>query len=308
MKKASGHFFFGRNGELENEKGALGVNRNAPLGEIHFELNDGVFTALSVDPMPEEKRDERFQEFVAQSYSMHGNYGPNGDIIRARMVVADDGSAFFMVEYIAALAYHKPGLAVDLVVFISSSQGDAYFVGIKRAHNPGQGKTAVLGGFRDVDGYVFEPAMQAAIREAKEEIGLHVTFTRDDQRARCSHDLNLEQLEVSVEMGGVTYPAKITRVGTFPTGDEEKIESLGLKRVYETAVFVIQVKMTDRPTLSVAEVTKLFGAADDASAIAVHPLADCPFNVEFGLSHHQNIVFAAMSRLGRDVQLGWKRR
>jgi 8-oxo-dGTP pyrophosphatase MutT (NUDIX family) len=294
--------FFGKNGVLEGRCGW--VNTDAEIGER--------YRRSSFTPVTEECNvvytadlERRLFEFAAKHYREYKEYGHEGDEIQVMAVKIGQGKYLFILNYINVLANLKPELAADLVIFVSDRNGKAFFIGIRRAYNPGQGKIAIVGGKRDMDGYRFEPAIYTARREAYEEVGLLSVLSKEDSTDSSLNNPGKEYLDITAHLGGKTYFSQIKLVGIFSTGDEEKVKSLQRKRINETTAFVVDIKMPDRIFSSAEEAASLFSAKDDAKEIVAIPLEDCFCFTEFGLAHHKRVMQAAMARLGRDVRLGF---
>lgn len=117
---------------------------------------------------------------VYQSLDRHS---PFGDLIQFEFIDRDlICPGYLQITFIAPLAFPKPALAADLVLFIRDAAHTVYWLGIERGRPPGVGKQALVGGFREVKPGLEHPVMNL-IHEAPEELGVHVLpvdlFTAD---------------------------------------------------------------------------------------------------------------------------------
>ena len=219
--------------------------------------------------------------FFSSAYRSWDRFGYMGDIIAVKMLKLNNSYMYFL-DYIGRLAIVKPGLAVDLIPIIRTKTGD-FFVGVKRKYSPGQGLAAFMGGFIDVRGYHLDTAIETIIHEAKEEINLQIEVLSQNDLV----DILLGEVAVEVNYQSRLFKGNLSLGGVFPTGDSEKMPTLGLKRVYQTTVYSLLLDMTDSD-LDEVKIGKWLKAGDDAAELVIINLNDKD-KLKFGLEHHQAI-------------------
>lgn len=219
------------------------------------------------------------QEFLRPIYKGWGRFGYLGDIVAIKEIIFGTDYVY-VLDYIGRLSTIKPALAVDLMLVVVTAN-DNYLVGIKRGNEPGKGKLAFPGGFIDVKGFHLETPIETIVHEAEEEIGLQIKVLRqtDLKNYLASNVL------VAVDYYGQDIAGELICLGTFPTGDSEKLETTGLKRVYTTTAYTLILDMA-HTSLDGAGISDWLKAGDDASELVIINLKDSP-NLEFGLEHHQ---------------------
>jgi 8-oxo-dGTP pyrophosphatase MutT (NUDIX family) len=223
------------------------------------------------------------------SYQAWGRYGYMGDVLGIRVINFNETYLYFL-DFIGRLAIIKPGLAVDLLTVIRIKDGD-YFIGIKRRFNPGKGKLALPGGFLDVNGYHLDTPLETIVHEAQEEIGLMINVV---------NPFNLSSYELVEGLVEVKYNSKIFNgelipLGIIPTGDNEKMPSIGIKRVYHTTAYGLFLDMT-QSDLDEDGISDWLKAGDDAASLVIVNLKQNP-KPEFGLSHHKELFNSFMMKL-----------
>jgi len=263
--------------------GVIETPLKPPLLEIDTNeiLSAEQFSVSSREDLPLEK----IRKYFEVAYKMWGKFGPYSDIISVK-VLKTPGNYIYYLSFIGRLAFHKPGLAVDLLITVRTQRGN-YFVGIKRKFDPGQGKLALPGGFIDVDGYHLKTPVQSVIQEAEEEIGLKITVLNPVNLFDYSpHHI----IPVKVDYLGQAMSGELIPLGIVPTGDNEKMPSVGLKRVYNTSVFALVLDMA-KIDLNENGLANWLKAGDDASGLVVRSYNN-QTNLQFGLEHHQKIFDA----------------
>lgn len=222
-------------------------------------------------------------------YKKHKKYGAFGDILRfSRIEIAN--TVIYHLDLFGHLAYPKPGLAVDLVLFLRA-KNEVFTVGITRKEKPGKGKSALVGGFRNINGYHLQTGLEAIIAEAKQEIGISIKPNYGFKK-KVSTDLYCKSIPVTVDFHRrLTHkPASLFLIGSFTTSDAEKIPSLHSKRVHETLAYGLLLDINSRYK---ADLSSYFKAGDDAKEVLVKRAEDA----HFFLKHHQEIFDAAMMRI-----------
>lgn len=243
--------------------------------------------------VPETCSDE-FQyllEKTANWYKKQKKYGPFGDILRySRFQVSN--TVIYKLDVYGQVAFKKPALAVDLALFLRNKQGEVFTVGITRKEKPGQGKLALVGGFRDIQGYHLQTGLEAIIAEAKQEIGITIE-PNFGYKKKVSTDLYCKSLPVTIKFRRRLshHPASLFLIGSFASPDTEKISGLHQKRVHETVAYGL---LLDIKSLNQADLSIYFKAGDDAKEVVIQKVE----KTHFFLAHHQEIFKAAKLRLG----------
>jgi ADP-ribose pyrophosphatase YjhB (NUDIX family) len=265
--------FFGKNGDILNE---VQPPFRAPLLEMDINkslpFRDGCL--LFDHQLPAEDLKKYFQSI----YRSWRHFGPFGDVIAVKELIFGDKYCY-MLDYIGRLAFAKAATAADLMMVIKS-RNENFLVGIKRKNEPGKGKLAFPGGFINVNGYNLDTPLQTVIHEAEEEIGLKIFARFEDDVLNYSSP----GIMVDVDYHGINVPGELHNLGTFPTGDSEKLPTVGLKRVYTTTAFVLVLHMD----IDEEEINSWLKAGDDASDLVIVKF-DHSSKPEFGIEHHQKL-------------------
>ena len=227
-------------------------------------------------------------DFFQTAYQRWGKYGFMGDIISVT-VLETSREYIYSLNFIGRLAFHKPGLAVDLLTVICIKDGN-YFIGIKRRFDPGKGKLALPGGFLDVNDYHLDTPLETIVHEAKEEIGLNIKVINILDLSTYE----LVEASVEIEYNFQKFAGKLIPLGIMPTGDNEKMPSIGLKRVYHTTAYALVLDMT-QSDLDERGIDNWLKAGDDASKLEIINLSK-NHNPEFGLTHHEKIFSSFMKK------------
>lgn len=260
----------------------------APLKQplLEIDTNETLFAEQFSLSSYEELPPEKVRNYFEVVYQMWGKFGFMGDVIAVK-VLKTPGDYVYYLSFIGRLAFHKPGLAADLLVFINTKTSN-YFVGIKRRNEPGRGKLAFPGGFINVNGYHLDTPLETVIHEAEEEINLKIKVDGELELK----DYSTHITTVDVDYFGQNFKGEIMPLGIYETGDNEKMPSIGLKRVYTTVVFALLLDMTNTDfedfNISEANLNDWLKAGDDASDLVIINLDDNQ-KLEFGLEHHQKI-------------------
>ena len=256
-----------------------------PLKQPLIELDSKETDIFSVSSFKELSLEE-ISNYFLPGYQRWGRYGFMGDVICIKMLKVVN-NYFYFLDFIGRLSFHKPGLAVDLFTLIKTKEA-CYFVGIKRKYDPGQGKLAFPGGFIDVEGYHLQTPLETLIHEAEEEIGLKIKIWHEEDLK----DYSIVSTNATVDYLGQDINGELISLGTIPTADNEKILSIGLKRVYITTVFALFVDLTsigvEDVDISESDINNWLKAGDDASSLVIANLKNNK-RLEFGLEHHQMI-------------------
>jgi len=228
-----------------------------------------------------------FLQKTATWYKQHKKYGPFGDILRfSRFQISN--TIIYHLDLFGHLAFPKPGLAVDLVLFLRH-KNEVFVVSIIRKEKPGKGRPALIGGFRDITGYHLQTGLEAVIAEAKQEVGITIKPNYGFKK-KISTNLYCKSLPVTVEFHRRLRhkPANLFLIGSFTTSDAEKIPSLRSKRVHETLAYGLLLDIKNQ-----ADLSEFFKAGDDAKEVVVKRAEDA----HFFLKRHQEIFDAAMMRI-----------
>lgn len=265
--------FFGRDGNLFNE---VQPPFQAPLLELDsnrkLPFNDG---CLTFDRKP---TDVELKNYFQSIYRSWKHFGPFGDIIAVKELIIGE-KYYYMLDYIGRLAFAKAATAADLMMVIKS-RNENFLVGIKRKNEPGKGKLAFPGGFINVNGYHLDTPLQTVIHEAEEEIGLKIFARFEEDLLKYSSP----GIMVNVDYHGLNIPGELHNLGTFETGDSEKLPTIGLKRVYTTTAFALVLYMD----IDEEEINSWLKAGDDASDLVITKF-DHSSKPEFGIEHHQKL-------------------
>lgn len=241
--------------------------------------------------MPRDKDAEARQK-ISDWYAGQKVFGPFGDVLRfSRLSFGKD--AVYCLNYFGQVAFKKPGLAADFALFLRDADKQVYAVGVIRTEEPGKGEIAWAGGFRDVKGCTFASAVDTAISEAGQEIGISLKLINAAKRDDGSRQ-DGDKLRVKVRFAdrSVWQPtATLHFVGNFLTSDQEKIPGLNEKRVHETSAYAL---LLDVKEVSDDVMNQLFRAGDDAAGVIASHVSD----TKFPILHHQEIFLAARQLLG----------
>lgn len=193
------------------------------------------------------------------------------------------GDLWIATEY-GAQAFPAPALAADIVPFFLCADG-LVFLGIRRGMEPGKGKPALIGGFREVHGTHFDTPLQCLLKEGDEEASFKMTplFPQDVEKI----DQEFAPATVRVRIGIYTIPTCLYRLGDFHTSSDEEAFGGKEKRVHQTTAYACRI---DVPTLSIKDIGEQLQVGDDASELILQP-TDIP--PDFGISHHATIYEAA---------------
>lgn len=265
--------FFGKNGDILNE---VQPPFRAPLLEIDINkslpFRDG---CLSFERKPSADELKNYFQSIYRSWKYFGCWG---DVIAIKELIFGDKYCY-MLDYIGRLSFVKAANAADLMMVIKTNN-ENFLVGIKRKNEPGKGKLAFPGGFIDVKGYHLNTPLQTVIHEAEEEIGLKIFARFEDDVLNYSSP----GIMVNIDYHGLNIPGELHNLGTFPTGESEKLPTVGLKRVYTTTAFVLVLHMN----IDEEEINYWLKAGDDASDLVITKI-DHRSNLEFGIEHHQKL-------------------
>lgn len=282
--------FYGLNGKVFPEgQSHLDIKTGAPVVAIdngYAVEREGSDSALDFHAGHHQK----LLRYLEEEYRKWGQFGPYGDVISVTCY-SDQFSAYYSINYFGRFEYYKPSLAADLLPFIFDRDGRAFFVGIVRGKEPGKGKPAFIGGHQDIKGFDFETAAGALLHESKDEAAFSIApidgWLKDMKKPLA------DSVYVRVNLAGRSVEANLELLGTYRTGWEEKVESIGRKRVDQTTAYLLPLVIDE--SLDCATVSSWFKAGDDAREIAVIQAdKDIP---DFGLSHHMLIYLEAVEKL-----------
>lgn len=241
--------------------------------------------------VPRDKESEARQR-ISDWYADQKIFGPFGDVLRfSRLSFGKD--AVYCLNYFGQVAFKKPGLAADFALFLRDAQKQVYAVGVIRTEEPGKGEIAWVGGFRNVKNCTFATAVDTAISEACEEIGINLKLIKAAKRNDGSRK-DGDKLAVKVRFADPKAwqpTGTLHFVGNFLTSDQEKIPGLNEKRVHETSAYAL---LLDVKEVSDDVMEQLFRAGDDAAEVIASHVSD----TKFPILHHQEIFLAARRLLG----------
>lgn len=240
-----------------------------------------------------------FWNELERIYSEWRNFGKFGDVIFIRRDT-DQSDTFspdhdYDIIFIGWLAYKKPTLASDILPFIRSAEGNIYYVGILKKDKAGKLHKALIGGIRDMEKYYYESAMETAIRELKEEIGLKIYPFNE-----VSEDLvkNPNTTEVLVYTEFPKLRSRISvfvmkKVGSYWTDKSEIHKATETKRVNKTTAFSFLVNLSQK--ISPKKLKNFFTAGDDADGIFIWNIKNA--TPDFLKPNHRKIYKEAVEKL-----------
>lgn len=244
------------------------------------------------------QHNEELRTRVAAFYQKIGKYSPYGDAIQVTR--SNMGQVYtYSINFIARRAYHKPGLAADLVLFLQDAVGRTFFVGIKRENAPGKNKPALIGGFMDVEGYHLQTPAETLVSESVQEAGIKVV-PDPSERKRFKEEPFADKLSVQVTLGKgknkVKKEGQLLLVRTVNTSKQERNPSLGLSRVNRTTAYVLKL-MFPGMMLNIDYVRDLFTAGDDAKEMCIVDITDAKRRIGFGITHHRRLYNEALRKI-----------
>lgn len=275
------YFILGKNGQIESDfieyQQLLEMTR-APLAEINL-------IDLMHKPLYLGRFGNNVLGKIGIQYLAWGKFGPNGDVIS---ILKEN--EMYIINLIAPLAFPKPGLTADIVPFVRDKNGQLFFIGIIRKNNPGKGKPALIGGFRNVEGDHFDTAIETIIKESWEEVRMRIIPKGDGVYEAIENDINLAEFPALVDIASAKLLTTIRLVGAYPTSEEERMP-MGYKRVYETTAYACLInfpKEFDEKTLAAK-----FKASDDAQGMFVWNITKKGIP-ELAFGHHNVILNSAL--------------
>jgi len=277
-------YLFGRYGKILQQ---LDRAPDFPLIEIDndFAVMSNQFSFELIFPLTFTSLADKF----CDAYKYWGRFGYLGDIIAIKEI-RDGVKHLYVLDFIGRLAIIKPGLAVDLVPIIKTKYKN-YFVGVKRRYEPGKGLPAFMGGFIDVRGYHLDTPLETVLHEAKEEIGLEINVLKKSDLS----DPLPDKVAVSIEYEGREFSGLLILAGIIPTGDNEKMPSIGLKRVYQTTIYSLFLDVSSSD-LNEEKLHDWLKAGDDAAELFIADI-NGEEKINFGLDHHQKAFETILGNL-----------
>ena len=236
---------------------------------------------------------EDYWNELEEIYREWANFGKFGDIIFIResfLGSSDD------IIFIGWLEYKKPTLASDILPFIRDAKGEIYYVGIlKKDKRTGEFSKALIGGIRDMKKYYFESALEAAIRELREETGLKINPFNVVSAGLVKNPNTTEVLMYTIfeALGSKMSTFVMRKIGSYWTDKCEKHKATETKRVNMTTAFSFLMDLNQE--ISPKELKTFFTAGDDADDIFIWNVADgIP---DFRLSNHRKIYKETVEKL-----------
>ncbi len=154
----------------------------------------------------------------------------------------------------------------------------------------------LIGGFRDTKKYYYESAMEAGIRELKEETGLKIN-PLNAASAELIKDLNTEEILMYTALPNLGSKMTIfvmRKVGSYWTDKSEEHKATEIKRVNMTTAFSFLVDLNQK--ISPEELKTFFTAGDDADEIFIWDIKDG--TPDFFRPNHRKIYEKAVETLG----------
>lgn len=230
---------------------------------------------------------KRYIEHYYQDWKLCGYFG---DVVQIERIFTES-KTIFIISYIGRKAFHKPGLAADLVPFIKDKDGRLFFIGIIRKYSPGKGKFALLGGFTGINGYHLETVAESLVHEGREEAGLLIKpLDRNILIKPFAQEVPV-QVSLGKKLDKLKVDTQMILVGTFPTNQEEQMPYLNLKRVYQTTGYTMMVDIGR--SLNVEILKGWLTPGDDADKLVFVELNKDKLP-EFGIGHHQTVFDEAL--------------
>lgn len=234
---------------------------------------------------------------ITPIYQAWERFGPDGDIISLTEIIPQT----YLVA-LGRLTFPKPGLTADIVPIVRDVKGRRFLICIIRRDelgNPGRGKPALIGGFRNIQGDHFASGIETIVAESEEEAGL--IFRPFDEFAwrTIQSTPNLPEVFSFVTIGDFKTSTYLKLLGTYLTSKDEefrfKIDEknwVTYKRVYETVAYACFVDF-DRE-LTAESLAQMLKFGDDADGIVVFDVTNGK-RPDLAFSHHNQIVNDALN-------------
>lgn len=234
-----------------------------------------------------------FQEVITEAPKMGlFPHGSCGHVIKAACIRLSDSNESILVKITGVFkkTLDTATAASDLMYVVKGTTKEGVekhlLVAGTRLADPGKGKFAIFGGFRDIDkNGNFETGVKAALREGKEEGGITLNLPDLD---KLDYDFKEAKGTASLR-GKKDYPCTLKYVGTIPTSDAPIAEGGerfpdGSKRVHITSGYVAVVDVGADYDDIHKDIDNIFKAGDDISKINTFEMGDK--DPEFGIKHH----------------------
>ncbi len=230
---------------------------------------------------------------LESAYHRWGKFGPEGDLLEVIGIDVNGVKRFYLTN-IFNLSPRKGTTAVDIVIILKGPLGfeNIKLVAIKRKYNPCKGQFALVGGKIDINSFDMDSPIQAAVRELKEEVSLELKVAQAIDVSPFP-----ENVEISTEFYNDTIHGTMEYIGTFPTSDQEKVASCGVKRVYQSSAFLVTLIIAKK--CSKEMIGEWLKASDDAKELVIADLDDILKGLDFGFKHHEVIFQKALAHLKR---------
>lgn len=249
--------------------------------------------------------------------------GPYGDYITCELQKKSEATITAKITGLFQKAYPLMRAASDLVLTVEGidalKKHKVYVISGIRAQEPGKGKAALFGGFRNVDGLSCESGLYAALREGKEEAGVNFSVPGIEGYKEV---YDVQDVDAEASVLGSRYPAKVSYIGTIATSNltmpagGEVLPDLS-KRVHFTSGYVGRIDMgsnlvhfnplaftagDDIQKIKIVDITTLVEAQDASLGDALEGFES---RLSFGIDHHNQIFAKAVKHIrahGRIVQ------
>lgn len=224
------------------------------------------------------------KNWVQGPYRSVGRFGDFGDVL----FVLEAGGEYILTG-IGVKAFHKPGVATDLVPLVVNGSGQLFFVGVIRGRDPGKGLPATIGGFNGITGFHFDSAVETLFHEAREETGMRIELGSPPKAEDGPFPATAP---VRVTLGGRRMDCTVHLAGIVTTSDEERNVTTGVKRVSFTAAYVLPIALDTTKDQLVQEL--LPQDLVEGNRVAVFQVGVDP--IRFGIGHHERVFLAAVEK------------
>jgi hypothetical protein len=241
--------------------------------------------------------------------------GPYGDYLTCTLQKTGPETVSVKLNSLMQKAYPLIRAASDLVLTVEGvdrlNNHKIYVITGIRAQDPGRGKAALFGGFRNVDGQVCESGIYAALREGKEEAGIQFTVPGIEGYKEI---YDIADIEAEASILGQSYPSRVSYIGTMATSNlsmpagGELLADLS-KRVHLTSGYLGRIDMgqditrfnpsaftagDDIQKIKVIDATNLLHVEGALLADALEGMSD---KLSFGIEHHHAILLNAFKHI-----------
>jgi len=237
--------------------------------------------------------------------------GADGDLLS---ILEIDGN--YILSSIGHKAFFKPELAADLGLVLKgkneSGEDAIYLITGKRKANPGKGKPAWFGGFREVSfkegdlAYQLDSGVYTALKEGFEEGSVKIDC-QNISDLRTNYDA--DNVSANINLDQKYFPAQILYLGTIKTSDDilkiggEKLSD-NHKRVHATSGYLCVADLGNT-LLNQDNLNDWFEAGDDIKSLVFTDITlyvqsgkkdDLSSKLEFGIQHHNDFIKSVIEK------------